>query len=522
MSKISKLLHNPKLFFKDMLKKINKRIIIKQNQQSTINKWSKPQSFYLNKILSLKADLAVDAIKYKDIYLWPFLRNELQVYCDISWKKQIRNSLKFNPYQTQLCKFDENNYEKYIELSRKEGFFTIDSLCKQNVDFLFFTNLNSTDDTYVDNKLYNRLIDPIYEKVLKIGRAEKIQLVKATSQAIEKFVDYCYKPIMLLPELSYEVNNSLLVERPQNILKKLKKHISFIDINNERLNAFFDWQLHMIKLYSKILEKLKPKVVFFHPYYYYAPLIQAAKSYGIKTIDIQHGIMHGYNEVFYDNWQEYKFIKYDAIPDYFLVWSQNEFKHIEKTFAKGKAIISGYPWLKYQLNLINKQKYKKHISLLSSFNKIILITLQRDSILPKNIKNMIVASSSDIGWIIRKHPKGLPFEDNGIIRQKNVIANNIFDSIPLALLFSFAHFNFTSGSTTVLEADYYKCKSYVYGNEGIDNYKEYIDSGFVGVISDEDNKIEDLKLDLLNNSGYINYFLDIDLSVMLKKILNSC
>jgi len=436
------------------------------------------------------------------------------VFCDIAWKRQIQSSLKFNPYQTQLSKIDSSNYEKYLDLLNKENFFSTETLPLENIDFLFFTNLNSTDEILINNKLYNRLVDPLYEAALEIGSAKKIQIVKAISPALDNYKKFANKPLMIIPDFIYKNNSNLFMKLPETLLTKLKTHIPFIDIDKNTIEKFFDWQIHMVNYYSRILDKLKPKIVFFHPYYYYTPLILAANELGIRTVDIQHGIMHGYNEVFYDNWQEYD-DRYQAIPNNFLVWSENEANYLNETvFIKEKSIISGYPWLDYQKELVDKDSLKDFLSSkIKNYKMCILVTLQRDSIIPSWLLNMINETEKDVCWILRKHPKGTNIHTS-LKSKPNVLLGDQIDNFPLFVLFETADFNFTPGSTTVLEADYFGCKSYIYDEEGYVNYKKYIDENLVGVIQLGLNSIYDLKLSV-NLQRKIDYYPKIDLKTLL-------
>ncbi|WP_152606781.1 hypothetical protein [Bordetella trematum] len=487
----------------------------------------RPQSFYLETILDLKRGAPVNMLTYKDYCLWPALRSELMIQCDIAWKKGIKNETSFNPYQSQLCRPANVSFEKGEELKASFDYFKrVEDIEKDSCDFLFFSNLNSTDHVDIGGRIYNRLVDPLFEAASQVGKAKKIEVIKAASPAIEKIKRYHNVPLCIVPPYIYRAGYSDAIRMPKNFHGVLQSKIPFIKFTEDRLVSFFDWHLHMLDFYRDLLDKLNPKVVFFHPFYYYTPLIAAARERGIKTVDIQHGVMIGYNTVFYSNWQETPETGYLGMPDYFLVWSENERNHLERTFSDNfkasphRAVVSGYAWLDYAV--VHSEKAIARLGRVKNFvekGKIaILVTLQRDSLIPKNVEQIIDTSDDSVRWIIRRHPKGEVFNSD-VRKKKNVLWGSDVDLAELRDIFKCVNYNFTDGSSTVLEADYFDVYSFVYGKEGIMNYKELIDSGKVGIIPPNVQSFDDLQIGSEDSSQRIGYFKKHDLTALLEKIL---
>jgi len=487
----------------------------------------KPQSFYLEKVLEFKQGNAVNSLKYNDYKLWPALRSELMIQCDIAWKKNIQNELALNPYQSQLCRSSNISFERGTDLaSNFECFRYVGDLDVENVDFLFFSNLNSTDHVDVGGKIYNRLVDPLYESAKKIGSARKVEIIKAASPAIDKIRRYHNIPVCIIPPYIYKYGFSDAVNLPKKFVQNLQQKIPFIGFTEERISAFFDWHLHMLDFYRDLLSKFNPKVIFFHPFYYYTPLIAAARERGIKTVDIQHGAMVGYNTVFYDNWQETPQSGYQALPDYFLVWSELEAQHLEQMFSHvtndftHRALVSGYPWLDYDLP--QDKKTRNQLQRIEKFikagTKSVLVTLQRDSLIPKNVESIITSSGEDVRWIIRRHPKGNEFS-SPVKKMKNVMFGSDVDAVELRDLFKIVDYNFTDGSSTVLEADYFGVYSFVYGSEGVMNYQDLIESGPVGLIPSAISNYKELNLGSECRHEKIGYFRRVDVAALFKKML---
>jgi len=547
MSKLTKFFKHPVSFFSDMQKKkrATKNQVVATSPQVPAKKMpppkpvtqvkpktvQRPQSFYLEKILDAKQAIAINRLKYRDYNLWPALRSELMIQCDIAWKKNIQNEIAFNPFQSQLCRSSNISFERGSDLVDSFDYFhCVDDLAVEHVDFLFFSNLNSTDQVELGDKIYNRLVDPLYETAQKIGSARKVEIIKAASPAIEKIRKYHNIPMCIVPPYIYQYGFSDAIKWPKKFLQTLQQKIPFIEFSIERVNAFFDWHLHMLDFYRCLLAKFNPKVVFFHPFYYYTPLIAAARERGIKTVDIQHGVMVGYNTVFYDNWQETPQEGYQALPDYFLVWSEQERKHLEQVFSHvnahasnrfaHRAIVSGYPWLDYAV--VSDKKTALHLQKITQFiqsgKKSILVTLQRDSLIPKNIESIIASSGTDVRWLIRCHPKGAEL-NSPVKNMGNVLFGNAVDTVDLRDLFKLVDANLTDGSSTVLEADYFGVYSFVYGKEGIENYQEWIERGHVSLIPSAMNTYEALRLNEEIRHAKIGYFQHVDSAALLKKLL---
>ncbi|MGP9517877.1 hypothetical protein [Psychrobacter sp. AOP7-C1-14] len=530
MSKLTKLINDPSVFFKDSFEKrillfnknkktekSNNKIAAKHSDKVIKNKSNTrvqkkidnkiPQDIYNSYLLEAKTKVALNNFKYEDLKLWPFLRAELMVQLELAFNKQVRGSNFFNPYQTQLCRPANVPYDMADDLAKsREYMYLAEDIASQETDILFFSNLNSTDHVKHGDKIYNRLIDPLLDELSKDFKCKKIEIIKATSKAVDKVPLYYKRPICVLPPNLFTAGYSSRAEFPHGFLEKLKKSIPVIEFTEARMNSFVDWQMHMIDFYTKILRKLNPKIIIFHPYYYNIPLITAAKRMNILTADLQHGVMHGYNSVLYDNWQELPIDGYTALPDIFFTWSDKEADYLNRcVFDQNphhKAIPLGYKWLEFETN-----KDNKIVKMIDSWNcnYKVLISLQKDALLPNNILQ-IMKKQDGILWIIRSHPKGNKINESQVQGVSNVLFGNVIDEVLISDLFKTVDFNITPGSTTVLEADFYNVKSFVYSKEGFLNYKDYIDNGLVKYIDSNTQSIDLETLNEFRKKPSIGYF----------------
>ncbi len=514
MSKISKLIKNPISFIKDC------RLFKAKENRSLINDKGvevKQQVEYLGQLVRFKNNYPVNEIKYGEKQVWPYLRNELMIQLNVAWMRQIKNEQNFNPYLSQLCRPSNIKIKDRAKLVKKKNFFEVDDITSEKLDFIFFTNLNSADHVEINGKYFNRILDPIYEEALKKYKVKKIEIIKSFSKSIEKISNYTHKPLCVIPPKLHTLGYYQNIYIRDDFFSSYKSNISYVPINENRMNSFFDWQINMKNFYKRILLKFNPKAVFFHPYYYYTPLVHAANELGIKTVDVQHGLQFGYNPVFYSDWQESPKRGYDLLPSHFWVWGEKEKGNIEETFKGKGTIVGGYPWLDRQLKFTSDDK---HISFLkkkkSKYKYVALICLQIKAELPIKVEEMIKDTESEVLWLIRKHPKGESVKELSSSLRPNVIYGHAVDKPVLGRLFEIVDLHFSSGSTTLIEADYYGVYSYIFGNEGRENFKDEIKNGTIGDI-DYFNDFKALKhKDKCKNRPSINHFKKADVNSMLE------
>lgn len=544
MSKLSKLIKSPRKFFFDSrrnkflkqidnlnFKEVEHLATLKQKsenyqtpkknsyQEKTKSKALKSQPEYLNQIIRLTDRYPVNLLADQEGSFWPYLRNELMVQLNVAWLKKIKVSQNFNPYMTQLCT-RENIPFYWRDQLKVEGAKEAFEIEKDDVDFLFFTNLNSVDHVEINGKIHNRILDPIMEKAQEQGyKCKKIELIKAVGQGLKKLPNYNIEPLKLLPPFEQITGRFSSLNIPKNFLDIYKKEITYVPLVEEkRIHDFYDWQMHIRDMYLKLFSRLRPKAIFFHPYYYQTALVDAAKSLGIKTIDVQHGLQVGYNQVFYACWNEMPKGGYRQIPDHFWVWGEKERINIEEQFSS-TAIMGGYPWLdkqldfhdKYSTNLLNK---------LSTSKRIALITLQIDGYISDKVITYIKQSKDNFIWLIRRHPKGKDIS-NDIKNLPNVISGDIVNKSILAKILSKTDVHFSSGSTVIIEADYFGVYSYVYHEEGYQNFSSEIELGLVGHVDNSPINFEDLQYtDRNKQHPSLNAFYKPDYGIVFSEILN--
>jgi hypothetical protein len=209
----------------------------------------------------------------------------------------------------------------------------------------------------------------------------------------------------------------------QDDLSKIEEFISYIREKfpfNFREEFYNELKIRLLKavgsleeqgrLYKKLFEKIKPKIIFFNAGSYggiEAYIINIAKQMGIVTSEMQHGVINS-NHIAYnynkDILKEYK----NYLPDYFLVWGKAWADSIR---TSSKKILIGNP------QLVEKMKFyrgnEKHHLNESSKKKILIVsqgTITNLFVrLTKELSKMVDKKRYEI--IYRLHPGEVAFEN---------------------------------------------------------------------------------------------------------------
>jgi hypothetical protein len=468
MSKLTKLIKHPVKFFKDSrIFRFGVRSLYKDpNAQE-----------YMNELVQFIKSTDTNAFMLGEEYLWPYLRQRLwvQLYAAGNSKKA---KMRMGPGAMQLGRPRDLPFTFRQQAKIEYDACDIEEIKhgEHEIDFLFLSVINSSEQVILDDgRIYHRVTDPIYEIASKIGNTKKIEMLRVKSKNLTRSKNYYHKVMHVIPPYIIKSGFNQAMRVPDDFIPNLKRNIYSINHSRETLRQFIDWELHTRDYYIDLLQRLSPKFLFLNGFHYQAPLISAAHSLGIKTIDIQHGIQVGWNPL-YNHWPEMPKEGYQAVVDYFFVWGKKDADSIKRVFGgkKHSAIIAGAPWLERQIEL-TQPLLAEHAERLSKFKVRVLLILQNQSKMPAIYKKLIENSPPEYAWVIRHHPKGprLSVDTNG---KDNVFISEYFDQVVLAQLFKHIDVVVSEGSTVAAEADYAGLYNFIFGKKGKDNYKQEIKS----------------------------------------------
>lgn len=428
----------------------------------------------LEKIINIPKKYNVNKIQLNNECLWPYIRNDLTVALTGQFD-YIKRNVKFTPYLSQKGHTDNLPIEDRAEYKHLYGCIDIDELDEyKDIDYLFVTNLTSGEDVKIDETIYKRLTDPLYEASLKSGKSLKIEIVKFKTKNISNVQKYYHPTVAILPPVDYKENdvNGLVLD--DEFIKILQKYCRPLPITKKFIKELINWNLHSKDYWLKILKKINPKVVLTTGFHRAGPMISAAQELGIKSVDIQHGVQSGWNPI-YNHWEEIPSKGYPSLPDVFAVWSKEDKEHISKVFKPSNysGLQLGYPWLSRQNDFVTHKILNDLLVRINNYDTVVLLTMQREKVVSKVLKKLI-KSNQQILWIVRSHPKGRKFKLNDFGALNNIYTSTEVNEMYISKLVEYIDFHVTEGSTMIKEVAYFNVPSVLVKRKNLSYFKNEI------------------------------------------------
>ncbi|APG95391.1 hypothetical protein [Sinorhizobium americanum] len=466
-----------------MLKKLKKLILSNVKAMLGVKPKKKQQSLtapdiqIYRQLVNFAFNFPVNTIKYNGEHIWPYIRHHLlvQLTAVSIGNKKARD---INPFRLQLGNPGEFDIDRKRELAAKYGFNFLEDLSDvEPVDFLFFTALNASEQIEVEQKIYYRVSDPLYEMACRAGKAHKVELIRNNSPAIRKTPRYLHRPTFIFSPHIVRTGYNQCIQIKESIRTYFERYLPALRYDGEALLKLVEWELHTRDFCLDLLRTLKPKAIFVPSFHYYAPMISAARELGIVSVDIQHGIQVGYNPL-YNDWSELPAEGYRCLPDYFFVWSEKERQNIDNVFGPHSSPkIIGNLWLKKQLSL-DVQFSSALEEAFARHKKIVLLAMQSQTVVPDLFKKLIADAGQDFLWLIRMHPKGKKYKLTDFSKTaRNVIVSEEVDKLPLVPLLDRVDITLSEGSTIAVEGDTIGVAAFISSETGRLNYINEIKDG---------------------------------------------
>ncbi len=476
---------------------------------------------YFDEIPLFAQNYLVNSMRIGEEYIWPYLRNHLWVNLNSVAIGKGRGGIL--PYALQNGHYSQIPPTFREDIKKELDAVEIDDIAEEKIDFLFFVNINGTEQLNIDGKIYHRITDPFYEEALRYGTAMKIEMVKNNSETIQKWHNYKHKSQLILPPEIHTHGYHHKLSFDGRFFSLFKKHVPSLQLSNRvQLNNIINHEIHTRNYYIDLLRQLKPKVICLHGFHYQAPLISAADELGIITVDLQHGLQVGWNPL-YNNYDELPISGYQALPDYFAVWGEKEYNNILKTFKskKHKPIYMGNPWLKKIETFSHPISDRLEKKLIDDKTKILIIMQNQPSI-PKLFVDIINNTGDDILWIVRHHPKGEKYKAKDFSRNKTVLVDEEIDHILFNELFKHVDIAISEGSALALEASHYGVHNIITSEMGQENYSEEIATGTFHYLDDA-NEFRSILTNIQTFAKKKTYkpFKDVDLKDFFTELLTA-
>lgn len=421
-------------------------------------------------VRSFSSTYPVNTIKYKDIHMWPALRFYiwLRLICVMMGKPVVgKNVFSGSPSMMWRDHYaDEHNAVGVDDLDGKS----------EPVDFVVFSNQNSIDLCEVNEVTYNRLSDPLCERLSKYGAVQKIEYLKGQGRLPK---NRHIVPRYILPSVVRTTRHHLLISNLSTAVPAVRKAFPKAAITDEVINFYIDEFFNMKETYKKILKEYRPRCAFFSPVDYSFPLIMACKECGVIAVDIQHGNHVGFN-LPYNHWDEAPVDGYELFPDVFLAWGSREKKAIAKTFPSTRIVTAGSPWLDYfeDKRPRGSSVVEKALAQVGEYKTVVVITLRDQVEFPPLLSAIISdsrAKEAGVVFLVKPHPKNNKLKD--FPNLGNVFMPVGMKEVSIPNLAPYTNLHLTVNSSSIFEFEYYGVPTFVFGDEPLVDYADLIEEG---------------------------------------------
>jgi hypothetical protein len=474
--------------------------------------------FSVKEVVSLinfiEESLPVQNWKIEGVQVWPVARKHIRDELD-SVKAEAdsvkEGSLdKFQSHLYGLSKifknFISNSFEFQFRLRQCDVLFLTYSNAKKNKIEGEWVNtfVDPLADVLKNKNVKYRIIEHDKNYDIKIPSKKKYKLIQ------HRIFSNNFKSLLANKFKNSESSHEVLTRKINDIINSYgvdKKILEFSYLKKRVLQI-----LAHKNYFLKIIDKLRPKVVFLSSYYTTVEMgmILACREYNIPSVDIQHGAQ-GRFHVGYGSWKNVPENGYELLPAIFAVWSEHE-KEIIDDWAHDtphRPVVLGNTMVQLYKNLDSKNA---ELSASYDESKInVLITLQTGRGLPE-IYYQLIKRSKNIEFWVRAHPSMTSSERENIKLKLKGLNNCYFDLASNALLyqlFSYVDIHITQNSSVTIESANFNIPTIVTHETGRDEYERLIKKGVVFYLTEPkliEDKIEQLsknkscdKIDIQDN-----------------------
>ena len=277
-----------------------------------------------------------------------------------------------------------------------------------------------------------------------------------------------------------------------DVIHRVEKEIMNTTANSIDLISLFKHNIGRFrlanKLYLILFRKIKPKVIYsVSSYSYLGDMISAAKSLGIKTIELQHGVISKYH-------MGYSFLKkidLEYYSDVFYSWGSFWNKSVDNAFEEIE--VNGFQYF---------QDTSKKYQDVEKENKILILSQAAlgGKIMNETLK--FINTFSNFQILYKLHPSEYNmYKEYSSYSMLSSYENITFlEDCNLYQLMSVSKIQIGVFSTAIYEGLGFSCKTYLFDLNGIEYMQDLIDSEYATVLSvGIDISLKESKKNSVNN-----------------------
>ena len=453
----------------------------------------------------IEHEFDVNSLTYGSIVMWPYIRR---------W---LRLRLAFKSYRV----FSDTHVKKIsVSIDSKN---MSELVAKKSIDALLYAPEPIHNEIYAE-KRFAPYLDSIIPLLKSIGRSYlKLSVYEKNDE------DYLY-PVHHLEILRTELNEPAT---PITKFDEFKQYLTKFGVDDIKENYFLKCGRECesyADLFENVLTVLAPKVIFFSCYYTDIEgtgLIMAARKLGIKTVDIQHGIIK--KHPVYSHYSTIPDGGYCTMPSHYWTWGAITCDYLEQTYnstADHTPFVGG--------NVKGMKLHYSESEVLSTDilheegqdEKTVLVALQYPC-LGKVVLEAMKSTGESIHWILRLHPRFSSTQNitelEAEIKEYNISRKHITFSLPsdqqIYTDLEGSYFVVTYFSTVVYEALMHQVIPIIVDPRGKALYEDEIESGAVLYTEDSSTLLQMISGDSCYSPSDSKDYVNVDPAVAKKALL---
>lgn len=479
-----------------------------------------------SEILRIERGFQRNSFQYRGIYLWPFIRVILGYNEDLKLAKitSVEFPTKKNRFQYLINSWNCLNEKKSFRSHKSDR----NKLKQKEVLFISYDqNAFSPQNDDKEDKWYTLLKKNLKEESISLSHcyvnfnSGDLQLWSKTESIYrsENISEKIRKRRIVDSFLSaFDLKNRLLESNSElkEIFQILEESNLGVTITPGALIFRLESIVCQINFYTNFLSEMKCEILFLNAFYSdtFLALTYAANSLGIKTVDVQHGVI-GPNHFAYIAWNNcFRENVSFPVPKYCFTWNQIDSNYInQNSYKVTNAITFGN---------LSKVLDKSDIIKNPTVGSILVTTGFK--YIPDTLVDLM-NEMKEIKWFLRLHPRYTDQTKIDYYKKKILSHVQILDGKePIEKLLMFCEFHLTEESAVAWEAYDMGVTNIIVGENGKDIFYANInihDGFYFYDLNNDSNFLKFLEKLRVESKGRKRVGQNINVNSLLKDFVHS-